>query len=127
MLCAALAAGAAASVPLGPADPAEAAVPVGVSLREFRVTLYRPVVPRGDVRLNVRNMGEDGHNLEIWSRRGPLGALPELRPGTRGTLELTLRPGRYALVCTLADHLQRGMWVELRVRKSSTSRPAARS
>lgn len=85
--------------------------------REFSITPFRRTVPAGDVRLNVWNRGEDDHDLEVRGpggfRAGPVGPL---RPGERATLELRLsRPGVYRLVCTLADHAQRGMRAGVRV------------
>jgi plastocyanin len=94
---------------------------VGVGLREYRVALYRGRVLPGRVRLNLENLGEDGHDLRVI---GPTGTQtirafsPELKPGTRRTLTVTLRKrGVYTLVCTLADHEARGMISRLRVVK----------
>ena len=41
---------------------------VGVGEREWRVALYRSRVPVGRVRFNVRNFGEDGHDLAVRNR-----------------------------------------------------------
>jgi plastocyanin len=94
---------------------------VGVGLREYRIALYRSRVLPGRVRLNMENLGEDGHDLRVI---GPTGTQtirafsPELKPGTRRTLTVTLRKrGVYTLVCTLADHEARGMISRLRVVK----------
>lgn len=102
-------------------DPAarSAVTAVGVAQREFRITVYRPSVRPGTVRFNVRNYGEDAHNLVV---RGPRGfepaATPEIRSGQRATLTVSLRrPGAYRLLCTTADHLARGMRATLRVRR----------
>ena len=96
---------------------------VGVAEREFRVSLYRVRVRPGFVKLNVRNFGEDTHDLVV---RGPhpfvreRGRIVELRAGRRGTLRVRLRrEGRYAVVCTLADHEARGMRATLRVSRSA--------
>jgi plastocyanin len=94
---------------------------VGVGLREYRIALYRSRVLPGRVRFNLENLGEDGHDLRVI---GPTGTQtirafsPELKPGTRRTLTVTLRKrGVYTLVCTLADHEARGMISRLRVVK----------
>lgn len=94
-----------------------AATAVGVAEREFRIAVYRRTVRPGTVRLNIRNYGEDAHNLVV---RGPRGfrpaATPEIRSGQRATLTVRLRrPGTYRLLCTTADHLARGMRATLRV------------
>ena len=84
--------------------------PVGVSELEFRIAIHRETVPAGRVRLNVANLGEDGHDLAVRRRGRVLARLGELRAGERGILRVRLRkPGRYRLVCTLADHEARGM------------------
>jgi hypothetical protein len=92
---------------------------VGVGEREWRISLYRSKVPTGRVKFNVRNFGEDGHDLAVRTAEGRvLGTLPELRPGRTGTLTLRLRkPGRYRLFCSLEGHEALGMRAVLRVKK----------
>ncbi len=91
---------------------------VGVSEREWRVALYRPSVPVGLVRFNVRNFGEDGHDLAVRNSRGRLrGRMPEIRAGTTGSLTVRLRrPGRFVVFCSLAGHEELGMRAVLRAR-----------
>jgi plastocyanin len=92
---------------------------VGIAQREFRITAYRREVPPGPVRFNVRNYGEDVHNFVVV---GPTGKLrvntEEVRSGQRLSITVTLRrQGTYQLVCTIADHAQRGMKSRFVVRK----------
>jgi plastocyanin len=127
LACAALAATYGVS-PATPATSSKAATTrttaVGVGLREYRVALYRSRVLPGRVRLNLENLGEDGHDLRVIGPSGGSGASvvrgtsPEVKPGARYTLTVTLRKrGLYRLVCTLADHEARGMVARLRVVK----------
>jgi plastocyanin len=107
------------------AAAALASTPVGVAEREFRISLYRPVVPPGEVRFNVTNFGEDTHDLAVV--RGPRGFRraysPEIRAGQRALLTARLtRPGTYSLICTLADHAARGMRAKLVVRRPARRR-----
>ena len=93
--------------------------PVGVAEREFRISVYRPVVDPGLVRFNVRNFGEDTHNLVV---RGPRGfrarRTGDIRAGRSATLTVRLRrPGTYRLLCTKARHDRYGMVASLRVRR----------
>jgi plastocyanin len=89
---------------------------VGVSAREYRLAAYRASVPRGVVRFNLANYGEDGHDLVVEARDGrDLARTGEVRAGKRTTLQLRLAPGTYRLVCDLADHAARGMVTTLRV------------
>jgi hypothetical protein len=104
-----------------PPQPVAAHPPtaVGVGEREWRISLYRGKVPTGRVKLNVRNFGEDGHDLAIRASSGRvLGSIPELRPGRSGTLTVRLRePGRYLVFCSLAGHEAKGMHAVLRVKR----------
>lgn len=97
---------------------AAAVTNVGVAEREWRISAYVPVVPRGMVSFNVRNFGEDPHNLRVRGPRrfrSPL--MPEVRPGENGALRVRLsRRGRYVLVCTLPGHEALGMRATIRVR-----------
>ena len=92
---------------------------VGVSEREWRVSLYRTRVPVGVVRLNAHNYGEDGHDLAIRNASGRvLGAVPKVRPGHTATLRVRVRkPGRYVVFCTLEGHEAMGMHARLTVTK----------
>ena len=92
---------------------------VGVGEREWRIALYRGEVPTGRVRLNVRNFGEDGHDLAVRTASGRvLGAIGEVRPGRSAPLAVRLRkPGRYRLFCSLEGHEARGMHAVLRVKR----------
>jgi len=92
---------------------------VGVGEREWRISLYRSEVPTGRVKLNVRNFGEDGHDLAIRNASGRvLGAIGEVRPGRSATLSVRLRkPGRYRVFCSLEGHEAKGMHAVLRVKR----------
>jgi hypothetical protein len=94
--------------------PAQA---VGVGEREYRIAVYRRRVRAGAVKLSVRNLGEDDHDLVVRRAGRRIGGLRAVvRPGKAAILRLTLRrPGRYDLVCTVADHESRGMRATLRV------------
>ena len=103
----------------GPTGGLPPATPVGMSAREFSFGVYRPSVPAGRVRLNIRNLGEDPHDVQV---RGPGGyrsaVSPEIEPGE--TLRFTVRlrrPGRYLLICLQPGHAGQGMTAHLRVRK----------
>jgi hypothetical protein len=85
------------SPPSNPEDPGpeEPALPsfVSASAREFSLTLSRPLVGAGNVRIELRNNGEDPHNLVV-SPEGthtPLHARPRRlraahRPARAGAL-----------------------------------------
>jgi uncharacterized cupredoxin-like copper-binding protein len=84
---------------------------------EFRFTLSRGAVPAGALRLQLRNIGEDEHDLRIIGPRGAARAeTGVVRPGRVGQLRVRLPRGRYTLICTVADHAARGMTTGLTVR-----------
>jgi hypothetical protein len=90
---------------------------VSVGAKEFSLTLSRPLVGRGGVRVELRNNGEDPHNLVV-SPEGthtPLASFSTLGPGTYERRSVTLDPGRYQLWCSLEGHEAKGMSVTLRV------------
>jgi plastocyanin len=90
---------------------------VGVGEREFTLTPYRRSVPRGIVRFNVTNYGEDTHDLTVLDAKGrTVAQSPEIRADARFVLRARLkRPGVYRLVCTIADHAARGMRARIRI------------
>jgi plastocyanin len=99
------------------AHVAGAPTAIGVGEREFAIAVYRPRVHRGALKLTVRNLGEDVHDLVVRRAGKRVGGLSEVvKPGGHATLRLTLRQtGTYQLVCTIADHQARGMRATLRV------------
>jgi hypothetical protein len=103
----------------GSAPPGGTAV--GIEEDEFTIAVYRKVVPPGLVRFNIQNIGEDAHNLVVVGPNGrTIEASPEVRAGDLYTLRVRLRrEGRYRLLCTQADHLERGMKSRIRVRRDA--------
>lgn len=107
--------------PSKPQPPPPSAPPppsfVSVAAREFSLTLSRPFVGAGSVRVELRNSGEDPHNLVVSPEgsHGPLASFSTLDPGLHERRSLTLVPGRYQLWCSLAGHEAKGMNVTLRV------------
>jgi hypothetical protein len=90
---------------------------VSVGAKEFSLTLSRPLVGKGSVRVELRNNGEDPHNL-VLSPEGthtPLASFSTLDPGTYERRSVPLDPGRYQLWCSLEGHEAKGMSVTLRV------------
>ncbi|HEX6651828.1 MAG TPA: hypothetical protein VF072_03730 [Thermoleophilaceae bacterium] len=99
-----------------PSDPVLAGF-VSVGAKEFALTLSRPLVGKGSVRVELRNIGEDPHNLVV-SPEGthtPLASFSTIDPGTYERKTVALDPGRYQLWCSLEGHEAKGMSVTLRV------------
>jgi hypothetical protein len=94
------------------------ATTVGMSAREYRYGVYRPVVRRGTVTLVLHNFGEDDHDVQVRGPHGYRSAVsPDVDPGEtiRFTVHLRRR-GRYLLICTKPGHAKKGMTARLKVR-----------
>ncbi len=98
---------------------------VRMTLDEFRVDPERVFSPTGRVRIVARNVGRLTHNVAVVSDdRSPdaveveYGRSKTAHPGETVTARATLRPGRYRVVCTLANHDNLGQYGTLVVRRS---------
>ena len=90
---------------------------LGVSTQEFHLTLSRQAVKAGVLEIELQNDGEDPHDLRVRRVGGShTFTIPLTHPGKRRTLALHVRPGRYWLWCSIADHRALGMQTDLRVR-----------
>jgi hypothetical protein len=101
-----------------PPPPAGLSRFVSVAAREWSLTLSRPVVGTGSVTIELRNVGEDPHNLVVSPNDGshaPLAGWPETDPGGVLRQTVSLGTGRYFLFCSLEGHEAAGMSVTLRV------------
>ena len=84
---------------------------------EFHLGASRSSAPAGVLVAELKNNGEDDHDLAVRNPRGQIiASTGVVRHGALGRLRVRLRPGRYVLVCTLADHEALGMRTVLVVR-----------
>jgi hypothetical protein len=91
---------------------------LGVGAGDFSFTLSRLAVRSGPIVIELQNRGEDAHDLRLRRIGGTRTyRLPETRPGEHAELETRLRPGRFRLWCSVADHRARGMSATLVVRR----------
>jgi hypothetical protein len=107
------------TTPPAPDPPAAPQRNVSVTAKEFSLLLSRPVVDHGRVGIQLRNAGEDPHNLQIAREDTPLAVLlgfPTLAPGENDRRFEDLAPGRYVLWCSLEGHEALGMHTTLDVR-----------
>jgi hypothetical protein len=124
-LLAVVTAGAAALAGCG-SDPPY--VPAGGStvrlrLDEYRVLPQRVIVPAGRIQIVARDTGRLTHNVAIVQFDRPLGEdeerqfarTPTAHPGDVVRTSATLKPGKYRLVCTIANHDNLGQYGELKV------------
>ena len=91
---------------------------LGVGATEFHLVLSRPAVKAGVVEIELQNDGQDAHDLRVRRVGGAHTFIVAVtKPGGRRSVALHLRPGRYRLWCSLADHRTLGMQALLRVRR----------
>ena len=95
-----------------------------ITLDEYRVVPQNIVAEPGRMKFDVRNRGRLTHNLAVQIPEGPdgrpveLGRTETMQPGERAEpIKLTLRPGEYRLVCTIANHDDLGQYGTLRVQR----------
>jgi len=96
---------------------------VRLRLDEYRVLPQRVIVPAGRIEIVARNTGRLTHNVAVVQFDRPLGEdeekqyarTPTAHPGDVVRTSVTLRPGKYRLVCTIANHDNLGQYGELKV------------
>jgi plastocyanin len=96
---------------------------VSLRLDEYRILPQRVTVPAGRVRIVARNVGRLTHNVAVVQFDRPLGEdeerqyarTPTAHPGQVVRTTVTLKPGKYRLVCTIANHDNLGQYGELKV------------
>jgi hypothetical protein len=90
---------------------------VQVVAQEFRFSLSRIVIKHGWAIVELRNIGEDAHDLRLRRVGGTrVWVWPVAQPGQTIDKELKLLPGTYRLTCGVANHARLGMVAILRVR-----------
>ncbi len=102
---------ASADLPLPPAR-------ILVNADEFLFNGSRGAGPSGKWRIQLKNNGEDDHDLAIRREGTVIFTGPIVGPGKLGNdIKVRLKPGKYILFCTISDHEARGMSWRLSVRK----------
>jgi len=115
-----------------PAETAATGKAVGVVLNEWKLVPAQGTLSAGKVTFVVRNKGTMVHQFVVLrsDRRagglpvkggkaveaGRLGAINSIPRGVSKQLTMSLRPGRYVLICNLLGHYQAGQFAALRVR-----------
>jgi plastocyanin len=90
---------------------------VQVVAQEFRYSLSRQTIKAGWAVIELRNAGEDAHDLRLRRVGGTrVYVWPVSQPGTVVDRTVKLLPGRYRLYCGVANHRTLGMQATLVVR-----------
>jgi plastocyanin len=110
-----------ATTPTQATTPATGAKTTTVKLDEYNIKPSDVTVSRGDT-IDVENDGKIVHNLTVEKGPDPkkkserLEGTPNFAPGNAEKLTVDLKPGKYALVCTVAGHRELGMTGALTVK-----------
>jgi uncharacterized cupredoxin-like copper-binding protein len=96
---------------------------LNITLDEYRIVPQDIEVRAGRMKLVVRNAGRLTHNLVIQVPGAPddkpmqIARVATMQPGqTADPVKVTLAPGEYRLVCTIANHDDLGQFGTLKVR-----------
>jgi plastocyanin len=91
---------------------------VQVVAQEFRYSLSRQTIKAGWAVIELRNAGEDAHDLRLRRVGGTrVYVWPVSQPGTVVDRTVKLLPGRYRLYCGVANHRTLGMQATLVVKR----------
>jgi len=91
---------------------------VQVVAQEFRYALSRQTIKAGHAIIELRNAGQDAHDLRLRRVGGKRVYLwPVTQPGAVADREYTLLPGTYRLWCSVANHRSLGMKATLIVKR----------
>ncbi len=77
---------------------------VTVTMKEFKFTLSKKIVPHGTVVFKLVNKGALPHDFKIAGKKSKL-----IGKGKTGTLRVTLSKGSKAYLCTVPGHSAAGM------------------
>jgi plastocyanin len=91
---------------------------VQVVAREFSFVLSRQSIKAGWATIELRNAGEDAHDLRMQRVGGKrVYGWPVTQAGRVADETYKLLPGRYVLYCSIANHRALGMQAVLIVRR----------
>jgi plastocyanin len=91
---------------------------VQVVAQEFRLALSRQTIKAGHAIIELRNAGEDAHDLLLQRVGGSkVWAWPVTQSGRVADRQVVLPPGTYRLWCGVASHRGLGMDATLIVKK----------
>lgn len=90
---------------------------------EFALNLSRSNFREGPIRLQIKNIGEDDHDVVISRPNGKVVARSRVIPSEGlGEVRVRLGPGRYRVWCSLTGHRAHGMETTIVVKKAPARR-----
>jgi uncharacterized cupredoxin-like copper-binding protein len=88
---------------------------IGVTEKEFKITLSPKKATPGSVVFAVKNVGHYTHALAISGPGVATKKTAMITPGKTATLKVTLKAGTYTLWCPVPGHAAKGMKTTLTV------------
>jgi uncharacterized cupredoxin-like copper-binding protein len=82
---------------------------VSITLSEWKVTLSKKTINAGKVNFVVSNKGKKPHAIRIHDQQYSVNT-DEIEK-----IEMTLKPGKYEIICPLPGHVEKGMKTTLTV------------
>lgn len=104
---------------------------VKITEKEFKITPSPASVAAGKVTFKIKNAGALDHTFDVVKTSlsasklpvkndrvtlKPLATSGPFKPGKSGTLSLTLKPGKYVLLCNVAGHYKAGQRIAFTVK-----------
>ena len=97
---------------------APAETTVQITVREFRFDPKEVTVKPGDLSFVVKNVGEIEHNFVIEDAAAKkVTEIASILPDRSEQVRVTLRAGKYTIVCSLPGHKDAGMVATLTVKE----------
>jgi plastocyanin len=87
---------------------------MNVSLSEWKLQPSRTRLPAGEIRILAENTGQTQHALRLVGQ-GLDVSTDNFGPGDSRTLDVSLQPGEYQLICPIPGHAQHGMTATITV------------
>ncbi len=87
---------------------------VNVTEKEWTIEFANPTIRTGLVKLVVKNVGAEAHNLVIQGTSDEVAVL-NIWPGKSKEVTFDLKPGTYSVFCSLPGHESKGMTTTLTV------------
>ncbi|MFE3457125.1 plastocyanin/azurin family copper-binding protein [Nocardiopsis aegyptia] len=91
-----------------------AAEPLSVAADEYTFDGIPTSLPAGTIEIDFENVGTMGHDLVV-EELGDEQVVPVTSPGESAQGAVSLEPGEYTFYCSVGDHRERGMEVDVTV------------
>ncbi len=94
-----------------------APAPIAMTAMEFKYTPKDVTAAAGDITFNVTNKGTVEHNFVVEDPKGKvLKEVDAIQPGKSAPVKVSLKAGKYVIVCTVPGHREAGMQASLTVK-----------